>query len=289
MSSRVEWIEEAADRTRVLHWLGLQAIRSATVWAVRDSGCLVAAATLMPDPVPRGWLRVAEEHRGQGLGHLLWLALHGFASVRGLSRIEALKAVDEHALPWVGRHQLQVTGTITEFSASLRDSLPRQRLAWARVVHRMPAQSRIISLRQAQAEGLLGSIAAILAPAVGGDPARWLSRAEQSLRTLGPPDFDPECSVILMVNGQVVGAQTARFDPAGPCWFNEAITIIPEYRRGWASIALRVAAGSAKERAALVDEVRFRARDDHLDTLRMAHHLGARKRWSRSQVIWMSQ
>ncbi len=286
MSIRLERIESGADRARILHWLSLPADPSARAWVIREGGSLGAAATLLPAPTTQVWVRVAQACRGRGYAHLLWRAVLDCALEHRITRLAAVRPIDEEALTWAERNHLRVVARLTEFSASLRQSQDRQRRAWARISHRVPAQSSIISLRQAQEEGLLSAVAGVLAPAVGGNSARWLRRAEQSLQTRGPPDFDPQCSVVLRQDRRIIGAQTTRFDPVQSCWFIEAITVVAEYRHGWASLALRIAAGEAKERAALSDEVRFRARDDHADTLRMARHLGAKLRSTQALVVW---
>ncbi len=286
MDVSVARVEQPGDRARIFHWLGMPGVSGSSVWAARVNDRLIGAAALSASPAPSAWIRVLDEQMGQGIGGWLWRALAERAAFERRTSVSAARPVDGNGSRWAERRGAEVTGDLTEFSASLERSLERQRNAWERVRHRVPAECRILTLRQVEAEGRLSEVARTLAPAIGGQASRWLLRAERSLRAPQPPEFDPECSLVMMLHGQVIGAQTTRFDPAEFCWFNEAITIIPEFRQGWATIALRIAAGEAKVCAALTDEVRFRARNDHPDTLRMARHLDAQVRWTRHFIKW---
>jgi hypothetical protein len=286
MSPSIALVEQSADRARLLQWLLVPGGPGTAVWAVRADHHLLGAAALAGGPNPAAWIRVVDPHREQGVGSRLWRALGERAVLARCASVSAARPVDENVARWAQRRGAEIGGELTEFSASLARSLERQRLAWTRIRHRMPAQCRIITLREVEAEGRLADVAGTLAPAIGGQAARWLQRAERSLRSPVAPDFDPECSLVMILEGAVIGAQTTRFDPSEFCWFNEAITIIPEFRQGWASVALRIAAGEAKLHAALTDEVRFRARNDHPDTLRMARHLDAKVRWTRQFIQW---
>jgi hypothetical protein len=286
MSPSIALVEQSADRARLLQWLLVPGGPGTAVWAVRADHRLLGAAALAGGPNPAAWIRVVDTHSRQGIGSLLWRAVAERATRDRSAAVHAVRPVDADAGRWAQHRGASPTGTLTEFAASLGLLLARQRLAWVRIRHRMPAACRIIALRAAKAEGLLPEVARTLAPAIGGQATRWLNRAERSLQSAAAPDFDPECSLVMMLDGAVIGAQTTRFDPAEFCWFIEAITIVPAFRQGWASIALRIAACEAKERAALTDEVRFRARDDHPDTLRMARHLDANVRWTRHFMRW---
>jgi hypothetical protein len=280
-------VDSAIERARLLLWLGLSIDERSPVWVVRkDAEVCGAAALVVASPHALAWVRVADRHQRIGIGRALGQTLTDHASSSGLHHLGAARPVDSRPAAWALAIGWRAVGTLTEFSASLAVSMARQRIAWARVERSVPPDCRILSLREAAAQNRLEAIAHTLAPAVGGRPERWMARAERSLRNPARIEFDPDCSVIMLLGDQVIGAQTTRFDPLESCWFNEAITVIPEFRRGWASIALRIAAGEAKQRAALFDEVRFRARNDHPDTLRMARHLGAETRWTRHFLQW---
>lgn len=274
-------IVEATDSQRILRWLGLPLqLRdqpNTSVWGAGEQGRVLGAAVCWSD---RGrwfmWGRVLPSAQRQGLGTELLGAIFAYARRAGVEQVFCAHLMPQAQAQWLMQKGATVQSSISEFSASLRVAADRLERAWGRMQRQQPASAKIYTMKDVAAQGKLSVLADLLVPAVGGNQQRWLRRATAALEGQNPV-FDPECSLVLCLGDRIVGAQTTRYQSEGHYWFNEAITIAPDLRNGWASIMLRRASEQAKTRMGLSDEVRFRARPDQLDTLRMADHLGARK------------
>lgn len=212
-------------------------------WAVaRDvlSRQIVGAAAvsreILGTPVigPRVALRVAEPVRRRGIGRQLIeyaAALPHCPEANALHAWDLVNAADARAIAWgwlgfvVGevmvRHELDLPTYMVELEP-----------LYAHLVARggIPPGAKVEPMGPRH----VAAVADLNAEYLG-------SSRERVLANLSDPDrraYDPACSAVLMLNGNVVGFSIARMVGDGVCEW-DAIVLHSSVRRGWANLMLK--------------------------------------------------
>jgi len=131
----------------------------------------------------------------------------------------------------------------------------------------IPAGARVVRLRHAP----LAEVANLVSREFHGDPAALLARL--SGRAGKPPD--PNRSVVLLLDGVVVGAQLASIAADGILDV-EANVVIPTLRRGWANLLL-THQGTHNSVLYGTWDFRFYCDDRVVDTVNLARRSGAER------------
>jgi GNAT superfamily N-acetyltransferase len=139
--------------------------------------------------------------------------------------------------------------------------------AWLEKTGRIPSNARIVPLSEAPA----AEVAHLMAREFGSSPAAALARLRGEVGT----PFAPERSVVLLVNGAVMGAQMWSIAVDGTPEVDVNV-ISPHLRRGWANVLLThegFRVGQAKGTQAF----RFYCHEDVVDTVNIARRSGAQR------------
>jgi GNAT superfamily N-acetyltransferase len=213
-------------------------------------------------------VKVAQPYRRRGVGRALVRAIadearqHGARALRpwltvGEDTPEAamLRALGFHVLRRRFHFEADILSYLEHLRA-LRDRLRRK--------ERIPPTVRVMPLREAA----VYEVVALCRRHLGGDPTRIV----RALSGRGPRACSAEHSVVLTVDGAVVGALLYGWD--GEVARIDAQVLHPSVRRGWANVLLLT---SAIERGAETGNrrIRFHCYDDVRDTLKLAQRCGA--------------
>lgn len=199
-------------------------------------GAVAVSREILGTPVagPRVAVRVAERVRRRGIGRQLIeyaAALPHRPEVNALHAWDLVNAANARAIAWgwlgfvVGevmvRHELDLPAYMLELEPLYAQLVARGGIPPDAKVEPMGPQ-HVAAVAEMNAE-YLGS-----------------SR-ERVLANLSDPDrrgYDPACSAVLTLNGEVVGFSMARMAGDGVCEW-DAIVLRPSVRRGWANLMLK--------------------------------------------------
>lgn len=219
------------------------------------------------------WLHVAPPMRRQGLGSaLLAVAQRQAAKDRAWRLVEA---VDAPELAWFARHGFVPWGQVGEYAFDLSASAQALERLWQRLKHRIPPQADMVSLAQAQETGWGPEIARLQAQTVGGFAPMLQQRMAHSAQTGSDAGLSLDHSLVVLLEGVLVGFALARFDARQHCWMIDGFYVAPAFRDGWATLWLRYELVQTGLRLGRTPQYRVRARNDQTNTVAFARRMGA--------------
>jgi GNAT superfamily N-acetyltransferase len=247
-------------------------------------GRLVGAAALGPDlgldtgPAEAGrprlrWLvdlRVIVPCRRRGIGRALMRRVVEQATAHGIPALYAWEYVEpdgDAARAWAAlgfspcQRRLEFEADIAQARATIMPFYDRAlEDGW------IPPTARIVPLADADA----GAVADLHVRYLGGTRRLLMPL----LRGAAPEAFDPTCSRVLTLDGQVVGFTLGRVHADGVCDIDSNV-IHPAVRLGWANLWLKYEAASVLL-AKGVHTIRYFSLQQHTDTRRVSRQVGAR-------------